>query len=67
MELFIGHEWLKKHNPNIDWRTSMLTFNRCLKECDYITTLDDLEGDHDHIQVLDEPKIRLEKGETLCL
>jgi Retroviral aspartyl protease len=65
MELFIGHEWLKKHNPNIDWWASTLTFNRCPKECDYITTLDDLEGDHDHEQVPDEPKVRLEKGERL--
>jgi hypothetical protein len=67
MELFIGHEWLKKHNSNIDWRTSTstLTFNRCPKECDYITTLDDLEGDHDHEQVPDEQKIHLEKGERL--
>ena len=64
-ELFIGHEWLKKHNLNIDWRMSMLTFNRCPKECDYITTLDDLEGDHDHEQVPDKPKIHLEKGERL--
>jgi hypothetical protein len=65
VELFIGHEWLKKHNPNIDWRTSTLTFNRCPKECDYITTLDNLEGDHDHEQVPDEPKVCLEKGERL--
>jgi RNase H-like domain found in reverse transcriptase/Reverse transcriptase (RNA-dependent DNA polymerase)/Integrase zinc binding domain len=64
-ELFIGHEWLKKHNPNIDWRTSTLTFDRCPKECDYITTLDDLEGDHDHEQVADEPKVRLNEGERL--
>jgi len=20
-ELFIRHEWLKKHNPSIDWKT----------------------------------------------
>jgi hypothetical protein len=64
-ELFIGHEWLKKHNLNIDWRMSMLTFNRCPKECDYITTLDDLEGDHDHEQVPNKLKIHLEKGERL--
>jgi RNase H-like domain found in reverse transcriptase/Reverse transcriptase (RNA-dependent DNA polymerase)/Integrase zinc binding domain len=64
-ELFIGHEWLKKHNPNIDWRMSTLTFDRCPKECDYISTLDDLEGDHDHEQVADEPKVHLNKGERL--
>jgi transposase InsO family protein len=64
-ELFIGHEWLKKHNPNINWRTSTLTFDRCPRECDYISTLDDLEGDHDHEMVADEPKIHLNKGERL--
>ena len=47
-KLFIGHEWLKKHNPNIDWRTSTLTFDRCLADCDYISSLNDLESDHDH-------------------
>jgi hypothetical protein len=40
-------------------------FDRCPKECDYITTLDDLEGDHDHGQVADELKVHLKKGERL--
>jgi hypothetical protein len=47
-ELFIGHEWLKKHNPSVDWKTSALTFNRCPAECDYISSLNELEEDHDH-------------------
>jgi len=42
-----------------------LAFNRCLEECDYITTFDELEGDHDHEQIPDPPKIQLEKGERL--
>ena len=25
--LFIGHEWLKLHNPNIDWKTSEIRFD----------------------------------------
>jgi hypothetical protein len=57
-ELFIGHEWLKKHNPNIDWRTSTLMFERCPSECNYITSFEELEGDHDHEQVPDPPKNR---------
>jgi hypothetical protein len=47
-ELFIGHEWLKKHNPSVDWKTSALTFDRCPEECDYVTSLNELEEDHDH-------------------
>ena len=26
-DVFIGHEWLKKHNPTIDWKDSTLAFN----------------------------------------
>jgi hypothetical protein len=33
--IIIGLPWLRKHNPNIDWREGWLTFNsaRCAKEC----------------------------------
>ena len=24
--IFLGHDWLKKHNPKIDWRTQEMTF-----------------------------------------
>lgn len=28
-DLFIGHEWLKLHNPSIDWKESSIVFDRC--------------------------------------
>lgn len=28
-DLFIGHDWLKFHNPNIDWQKSTIVFDRC--------------------------------------
>ena len=31
--VFIGYEWLKQHNPNIDWRKSRISFNECPEEC----------------------------------
>jgi len=31
--MFIGHEWLKKHNPSIDWAKSEVEFDRCPIEC----------------------------------
>lgn len=31
--VFIGHEWLKKHNPSIDWVRSEVRFNQCPIEC----------------------------------
>src|SRR5277367_3764455 len=34
-DCFIGHEWLKQHNPDIDWQRSKLTFSRCPESCGY--------------------------------
>ena len=31
--LFIGHEWLRFHNPMIDWATSTVTLDRCPALC----------------------------------
>jgi Retroviral aspartyl protease len=32
-DIILGHPWLRKHNPSIDWRTSSLVFNRCFPTC----------------------------------
>lgn len=29
----LGHTWLKKHNPEIDWRTGDIRMTRCPEEC----------------------------------
>jgi len=63
MKLFIGHEWLKKHNPNVDWQTCALMFDRCPTDCNYIMLLNDLESNHDHEQVSNVLRARLEEGE----
>lgn len=31
--IIIGHAWLKKHNPEIDWKTGEVRMTRCPKEC----------------------------------
>ena len=31
--MLLGTDWLKKHNPNIDWDKNVLNLNRCLPEC----------------------------------
>ena len=28
-DIFLGLDWLRLHNPNIDWTASTLTFDRC--------------------------------------
>lgn len=32
-KVFIGYEWLKQHNPTVDWRTGQITFTNCPEEC----------------------------------
>jgi len=31
--LILGHTWLRKHNPNIDWVTGQVNLTRCPPEC----------------------------------
>ena len=31
--LILGHDWLKKHNPNIDWTTGDVKLSRCPPKC----------------------------------
>ena len=58
-DLFIGHEWLKLHNPNIDWKTSEVRFDRCPKECGYIKDLQDPEADEE------DERVELKPGDKL--
>jgi len=32
-ELLLGTDWLKAHNPNINWETNKLQFDRCPPHC----------------------------------
>ena len=44
-DVFLGHEWLNFHNPEIDWNTGSLWFTRCPAVCGYTETEDVEEGD----------------------
>jgi len=33
MDMFLGYDWLVKHNPDINWNIGTIQFTRCLKEC----------------------------------
>jgi len=28
-DVFLGHEWLQRHNPSIDWQLSKLYLDKC--------------------------------------
>ena len=34
-DLFLRHDWLKIHNPSIDWVNAILSFDHCSETCGY--------------------------------
>jgi len=32
-DMFLGHDWLVKHNPEINWKNKTIKFTRCLGNC----------------------------------
>jgi len=33
MDMFLGHDWLVKHNPEVNWKNSTIKFTRCPGNC----------------------------------
>ena len=33
MDMFLGHDWLVKHNPEVNWKNGTIQFTRCLGSC----------------------------------
>ena len=33
MDMFLGHDWLVKHNPEVNWKNGTIKFTRCLGSC----------------------------------
>ena len=40
-KVYLGHEWLKLHNPTINWRTGELSFQDCPQTCKQSAPMDD--------------------------
>jgi hypothetical protein len=36
IDIFLGLDWLRFHNPSIDWPTSEVLFDKCPHKCGYI-------------------------------
>jgi len=32
-DIFLGHDWLVKHNPEVNWKNSIIRFTRCPGQC----------------------------------
>ena len=61
-ELFIGLEWLRNHNPSIDWAKAKISFDRCPDACRYTADLREIEADE---PVKPEPTPPLNEGGNL--
>lgn len=46
-DIFLGHDWLKQHNPTIDWTLGTLLFHRCPESCGHLVHL--LDPDQDEV------------------
>jgi len=33
IDMFLGHDWLVKHNPEINWKNGIIQFTRCPGSC----------------------------------
>jgi len=33
MDMFLGHDWLVKHNPKVNWKNRTIKFTRCSGSC----------------------------------
>jgi len=33
MDMFLGHDWLVKHNPEVNWKNGTMKFMRCPGNC----------------------------------
>jgi len=32
-DMFLGHNWLVKHNSEVNWKNGIIKFTRCLENC----------------------------------
>jgi len=69
--IFLGLEWLKCHNPSIDWQQGTVQFDRCPHECGYVTPLQEPEDTGELIGCVhpdvdeSESTVHLEEGERI--
>ncbi|OCB83965.1 reverse transcriptase-RNase H-integrase [Sanghuangporus baumii] len=44
--IFLGHNWLQKHNPEIDWKIGSVKFTRCPDECDSMLSKEEIDDEY---------------------
>lgn len=64
-ELFIGHDWLKFHNPSIDWQKSTVAFDRCPSACGYTLNYVEIDEDPEIYEAEEDTVSTLDTGDRL--
>ena len=57
-DLFLGHDWLKHHNPEINWETKIIKFTCCPGSCQREEIREEPE---------DEQPMGMEEGDHLLM
>jgi hypothetical protein len=65
VDLYLGHDWLKLHNPSIDWQQGLIEFGRCPPQCQPV--LQELCTDPDYEDGVTTAPIVLEDGDHLLM
>jgi len=57
-DIYIGHDWLKRHNPTIDWNKSRILMNRCPHRLQVISDIEQLTKDETQHRFYPRPQRR---------
>ena len=58
-DIFIGHDWLQHHNPEIDWQEKRIKFSRCPGNCYQESIANEPEDEIDQEKQIDQESERL--------
>jgi len=65
-DVYIGHDWLKHHNPTVNWTRSRILMNQCPHTCHFISNIN-IDEDEPTIDTTndEEDPLVLEEGDRL--
>ena len=66
-EIFLGHDWLKIHDPDISWRTGTVSFKSCPPDCRPYINFRSTDYDFEDEAPSYDPSHHLEDGDRMLL
>ena len=66
-QVFLGFDWLKRHNPSVDWREGLVEFDRCPSRCYPDSRAQYLHLDEDEDKVESGPENSLDEDDRILL